>query len=1525
MRKLKYILIIFITLVSNLFSQVLQPPSLTSPSSGSSFTNPPTFAWSQVSGNAGYRVGISSSLNMSEPLLIARTVGLNSTSWAPSSSEWNALTPGQTYYWSVATFSSGGQIGNWATSRSISRQNSTTINMNVSPSSISFGTIGIGQTSSQTLSITNQSSSNANLGITAGANLTSPFSISPQGSFTLSSGQSKTYTVTFSPTSATSYSQNLQIQNNSTNKSNPYNVSLSGTGGTTVNMDVSSSSINFGTVGLGQTSSQTLTVTNQSSSNANLGITAGVNLTSPFSISPQGSFTLSSGQSKIYTVKFSPTSAGSFSQTLQINNNSTNKSNPYNISLGGTGGTTINMDVSTPKISFGTIGIGQTSSQTLSITNQSSSNANLGITAGANLTSPFSISPQGSFTLSPGQSKTYTVTFSPASAGSFSQTLQIQNNSTNKSNSYNVALDGTSGTTTVNMKITTSKLIYKPSEQIVFQITVKDNNNNPISGISVGVYDPFSAVCTYTNLTNSNGYVEYIKTGINKMGYYTFGFVYNNILSNYSFEVDDGLAYHDTPYMSYYNRNGSFPSGQNNVGIQPITDIFSNTIVETITDPSVIFTSLACAGASVGTIVSSGAFLPVATIACGWAVEATQLTFCINLGKNIMLKSVDLMSVSESEKNNMRETINRMSDLYSILMSVSRITNALQDAPHLSNNWIASAMGNAKVDFAAEQITAIIQDLLQLKSYLDRLKKHTGSMGSITFSNISYSDSTFAFSCIVRTSDSTKVFSVGAYTKKAKKLNSPNLLSPADENSSTTPPTFSWQTNQSNVTGFRLSISSMNDMSNILIDTTITNAAVTSCQISNTQWSKLSTNINYYWSVRCLGENNTTSDWATPRTISRLGNKVTTPIISPPSGTFPPTIYSTITCATPGVTIRYSTDGTDPTTLSMLYENAISINYPDFKSNVTIKAKAWKDGYDPSDIAIVNYIYYNPPTDSVVIIGSGSDYDSKPFITMYEDAKTDIIYTKDEITSVGGSSGKITQIGFNFQMVQIGMNGFQIKMAHTSLPNLNAGLVSTNWTTVYLVGFYQPQGTGWQYINLQAPFEWNGTDNLLIEICFDNNTTSGTGSNVYVTHTTDVSMYSVYEDHSSGCSLTNKTGEGFAKKFHPNISLTLKPTNSPATPILKSPSNSSTNTDTNVVLEWNKSAGASSYRVVVSKESQFNLPIIDGNTSDTKYNLSGLENNTKYFWHVNASNLAGSSPWSETWNFTTAMGQSSTTLFYDDFNDGDFTNNPRWDFFPGGTSCWVTGTAEVLSGEFHILKSGTPGCGTGTQIEHSFNFNVTDSTKIIFDINPVFSDVGDGAGWTNEEYPAFVDLRLWNANNDSTDVRFCYNYRGGVSHKNGNLIFVVFSNVPQNVWQRNQLFRLRDYVHDAVRMSRIIIGGNGWNYEGRIDNIKITDVLITNIYNLDENNTPKNFTLEQNYPNPFNPSTKIRFDIPKQSFIKLVVYDILGREIEKLVDKEMLPGSYETTFDGRNLSNGVYFYRIEAGGFVKSSKMVLIK
>jgi hypothetical protein len=101
----------------------------------------------------------------------------------------------------------------------------------------------------------------------------------------------------------------------------------------------------------------------------------------------------------------------------------------------------------------------------------------------------------------------------------------------------------------------------------------------------------------------------------------------------------------------------------------------------------------------------------------------------------------------------------------------------------------------------------------------------------------------------------------------------------------------------------------------------------------------------------------------------------------------------------------------------------------------------------------------------------------------------------------------------------------------------------------------------------------------------------------------------------------------------------------------------------------------------------------------------------------------------------------------------------------------------------------------------------------------------------------------------------------------------------------------------------------------------------TGTVNIDEtvNNTPNEFSLFQNYPNPFNPLTHISFSIPVTSNVKLVIYDLLGNEIVTLVNELKSPGSYKVKFDAAEFSSGIYFYILNAGNFIETKKMVLIR
>jgi Secretion system C-terminal sorting domain len=92
-----------------------------------------------------------------------------------------------------------------------------------------------------------------------------------------------------------------------------------------------------------------------------------------------------------------------------------------------------------------------------------------------------------------------------------------------------------------------------------------------------------------------------------------------------------------------------------------------------------------------------------------------------------------------------------------------------------------------------------------------------------------------------------------------------------------------------------------------------------------------------------------------------------------------------------------------------------------------------------------------------------------------------------------------------------------------------------------------------------------------------------------------------------------------------------------------------------------------------------------------------------------------------------------------------------------------------------------------------------------------------------------------------------------------------------------------------------------------------------------QSEVPQSYSISQNYPNPFNPSTHFRIRIAEYGLVRLTVYDVLGREVQVIVNQQLSPGTYEVGFDGSDLSSGVYFYTLSANEFVESRKMVLIK
>ena len=127
------------------------------------------------------------------------------------------------------------------------------------------------------------------------------------------------------------------------------------------------------------------------------------------------------------------------------------------------------------------------------------------------------------------------------------------------------------------------------------------------------------------------------------------------------------------------------------------------------------------------------------------------------------------------------------------------------------------------------------------------------------------------------------------------------------------------------------------------------------------------------------------------------------------------------------------------------------------------------------------------------------------------------------------------------------------------------------------------------------------------------------------------------------------------------------------------------------------------------------------------------------------------------------------------------------------------------------------------------------------------------------------------------------------------------------------------YVNSFAADNGNLFAATNFNTVWRAPILQLTDVKETT------NNIPAEFALSQNYPNPFNPTTTINYSVSKSGAVVLKVYNIMGKEVETLVNEQKTAGNYEVKFNASKLATGVYFYQLKSGDFISTKKLVLLK
>lgn len=212
-------------------------------------------------------------------------------------------------------------------------------------------------------------------------------------------------------------------------------------------------------------------------------------------------------------------------------------------------------------------------------------------------------------------------------------------------------------------------------------------------------------------------------------------------------------------------------------------------------------------------------------------------------------------------------------------------------------------------------------------------------------------------------------------------------------------------------------------------------------------------------------------------------------------------------------------------------------------------------------------------------------------------------------------------------------------------------------------------------------------------------------------------------------------------------------------------------------------------------------------------------------------------------------------------------------------------------------------------------FTLNDTVNLIGAINPRLEFMAKWATETSFDYTRIQVSTDFGSTWTNLSGRFTSSVSGQPS----------YHGVQSWIYER---ISLNSYIGQRIRLRFNYVTDNGVPGDGfYFDNFRVVNYTNGPGVGISQNGNeiPNRFALLQNYPNPFNPSTKIRFDIPKSSFVKLTVFDVLGREVKILANQDVEAGKFEAEFNASELTSGIYFYKIEAGDFTDVKKMILVK
>jgi len=379
-------------------------------------------------------------------------------------------------------------------------------------------------------------------------------------------------------------------------------------------------------------------------------------------------------------------------------------------------------------------------------------------------------------------------------------------------------------------------------------------------------------------------------------------------------------------------------------------------------------------------------------------------------------------------------------------------------------------------------------------------------------------------------------------------------------------------------------------------------------------------------------------------------------------------------------------------------------------------------------------------------------------------------------------------------------------------------------------------------------------------------------------------------------------------------------------PILLSPADGSTGISTSPLLTWDTYGGAYTYQLQVSEISNFATTIIDSSgIVGTSFPLSGLANNTQYYWHVNATHDSGTSDWSRTWSFTTIVSAPLSPSLVSPVNgsvDQHLTLTLAWRSSPTAMNYHL----QVSTDSLFLFLVVNDSSLTDTTVEVS---GLHPSAVFYWRVNSSnvsgISDYSNIWSFTTIGFPSQVQLISPpdSITIDADSVLFVW-------HQSQPEVTSYWFEIASDSMFTNPL--IDSTLTDTLKVLQQLFNNQAYWWKVRALNdagrglhseVRHISIIFTSIET--NNGLPQEFSLSQNYPNPFNPSTTISFALPKSAFVNLKVLNLLGQDVATLISEMKAAGEYKVQWQAAGLPSGVYFYRLQAGSFTETRKLVLLR